>query len=133
VVGVEFYASHKDRGGATMFNHNTSSCDCRHVVLRRHRFLLAPSVGAKWTANSGPGSAEHLALDDDVHVEGNTGISVGGNKSWALRFRDLRVTNKVFLHVDRGRATLCGLGWYVGATDSGGCQLVALEVPVAAP
>ncbi|MFW6162816.1 MAG: hypothetical protein ACODAJ_08580, partial [Planctomycetota bacterium] len=107
----------KDRGGATIFNHNTYFCDCHHVLFRRNLFLRASSIGTKWTANSGRGSAHHLVLDDNLYVEGEIGISMGGNKTGPLRFKDVRVTNNVFLHVGRGRPTLRNLGWYVGATD----------------
>ena len=107
----------KDRGGATFFNHNTYFCDCHHVVFRGNLFLRASSIGNKWTANSGPGSARHLVIDDNLYVEGEIGISMGGNKPGPLRFKDARITNNVFLHVGRGRPTLRTLGWYLDVTD----------------
>jgi len=104
-------------GGATMFNHNTYFTDCHHVAFRGNVFLRASSIGNKWTSNSGPASAHHLVIDDNLYVEGEIGISMGGNKTGPLRFKDVRITNNVFLHIGRGRPTQRALGWYLDATD----------------
>jgi len=104
-------------GGATIFNHNTYFTDCHDVVFRGNMFLRASSIGNKWTANSGPGSAYNLVMDNNLYVEGEIGLSVGGNKAGPLRFRNVRVTNNVFLDIGRARPTLRNLGWYMGIVD----------------
>jgi hypothetical protein len=114
---VQESGNRKDRGGATIFNHNTYFCDCHEVVFRGNMFLRASSIGNKWTANSGPASARNLVIDDNLYVEGEIGISAGGNKPGPLRFKDVIVSNNVFLDLGRGRPTLRHLGWGIDVSD----------------
>ncbi len=107
----------KDRGGATIFNHNTYFCDCHDVVFRGNMFLRPSSMGNKWTANSGPGSTRNIVIDDNLYVEGEIGIGMGGNKTGPLRFRNVAVTNNVFLDVGRAQPTYRNLAWYLDVTD----------------
>ncbi len=107
----------KDRGGATMFNHNTYFTDCHDVVFRGNMFLRASSIGNKWTANSGPASARNLVMEDNLYVEGEIGISIGGNADGPRRFRNVKIANNVFLHIGRGRPTLRSLGWGIDVRD----------------
>jgi hypothetical protein len=114
---VQESGNRKDRGGATIFNHNTYFCDCHDVVFRGNMFLRASSIGNKWTANSGPASARNLVIDNNLYVEGEIGISAGGNKPGPLRFKDVTISNNVFLDLGRGRPTLRHLGWGIDVSD----------------
>ena len=104
-------------GGATMFNHNTYFSSCHDVVFRGNMFLRASSAGNKWTANYGPGSARNLLIDDNLYVEGEIGIGIGGNKTGPLRFANVRITNNVFLDIGRGQPTQRTLAWYLDILD----------------
>ena len=114
---VQEQGNRKNRGGATIFNHNTYFCDCHDVVFRNNMFLRASSIGNKWTANSGPASARNLVMDNNLYVEGELGISAGGNTPGPLRFQNVAVTNNVFLDLGRGRPTLRHLGWGIDVMD----------------
>ena len=120
---VQEQGNRKDRGGATIFNHNTYFCDCRDVVFRNNMFLRASSIGNKWTANSGPASARNLVMDNNLYVEGELGISAGGNTPGPLRFQNVAITNNVFLDLGRGRPTLRNLGWGIDVTDWDGGRI----------
>jgi hypothetical protein len=80
-------------------------------------FLRASSIGNKWTANSGKASARNITIDNNLYVEGEIGISAGGNKPGPLRFADVRIVNNVLLHLGRARPTYRNLGWGIGVTD----------------
>jgi hypothetical protein len=80
-------------------------------------FLRASSIGNKWTANSGPASARNLVMDNNLYVEGEIGISIGGNTLGPLRFQNVALTNNVFLDLGRGRPTLRSLGWGIDVID----------------
>jgi hypothetical protein len=114
---IQERGNQKERGGATMFNHNTYFCDCHDVVFRDNMFLRASSAGNKWTANSGPASARNLVMDNNLYVEGEVGISIGGNTPGPLRFKDVTISNNVFFDIGRGRPTLRSLGWGIDARD----------------
>ena len=45
------------------------------------------------------------------------GISAGGNKPGPLRFKDVNISNNVFLDLGRGRPTLRHLGWGIDVSD----------------
>ncbi|MHC4399663.1 MAG: hypothetical protein ACYTG0_08285 [Planctomycetota bacterium] len=114
---VQEPGNRKDRGGATIFNHNTYFCDCNDVVFRGNMFLRASSIGNKWTANSGPASARNLVMDNNLYVEGEIGISAGGNTPGPLRFKNVNISNNVFFDIGRGRPTLRHLGWGIDVRD----------------
>lgn len=80
-------------------------------------FLRASSIGNKWTANSGPASARNLLMDDNLYVEGEIGISAGGNRAGPRRFRNVHITDNVLMHLGRGRPTLRHLGWGIDVQD----------------
>ena len=114
---IQERGNRKKRGGATMFNHNTYFCDCHDVAFRGNMFLRASSIGNKWTANSGPGSARNLVMDNNLYVEGEIGISAGGNKAGPRRFKNVHITDNVLMHIGRGRPTLRNLGWGIDVQD----------------
>jgi len=106
-----------ERGGATMFNHDTYFSTCHDVVFRGNMFLRAASSGNKWTANEGPGSSYNLVMDNDLYVEGEIGIGIGGNKVGPLRFKNVQITNNVLMHIGRAQPTYCVLAWYIDLVD----------------
>jgi hypothetical protein len=105
------------RGRATMFNHNTYFSNSRSVIFRRNMFLRPASSGNKWTANGGPASARDLIMENNLYVEGEIGISAGGNKAGPLRFKNVAIKDNVFLHIGRGQPTGRNLGWGIGVSD----------------
>lgn len=117
-------------GQATMFNHNTYFANSHDVIFRKNLFLRPSSIGNKWTANSGVASSQNIIIDNNLYVDGEIGISMGGNESVPPhRFKNIEVTNNVMLDMGRSRPTNRTLGWYMEINDwdigtvSGNCFL----------
>ncbi len=108
----------QDSGQATMFNHNTYFSNCKDVIFRKNLFLRASSIGNKWTANSGEASAQNIVIDNNLYVEGEIGISMGGNETEPpYRFKSITITNNVMLDIGRGQPTNRTLGWGLEIND----------------
>jgi len=105
------------RGLAIPLSHNTYCTGMNSTIFRGNTFLRAASIGNKWTANQGPGSARNIVIDDNLYVDGEIGISMGGNQPGPLRWKNMRITNNVMLDIGKSRPTGRTLGWYVDATD----------------
>jgi hypothetical protein len=110
-------------GQATMFNHNTYFGEARDTVFRNNLFLRASSIGNKFTSNTASGMNEvkswNLLIDDNLYVEGEVGISLGGNddQNNGPRWRNIHVTNNVMMHIGRAQPTRRTLGWGLDVQD----------------
>lgn len=110
-------------GMATMFNHNTYFSEARETIFRRNIFSRASSIGNKFTSNTNSGKNQVFAwdilLDDNFYVEGEIGISLGGNSDQnnGPRFRNMHVTNNVMTHIGRTHPTGRSLGWGLEIID----------------
>lgn len=104
-------------GQATIFNHNTYFSDTRGVIFKGNIFARASSINNKWTGNDGPGSTLGIVLDDNLYIEGEIGISIGGNEPGARRFEQVVVKNNVFTHIGRTRPTNRTLSWGMEIKD----------------
>ncbi|MGL1902425.1 MAG: hypothetical protein OCC49_09835 [Fibrobacterales bacterium] len=105
-------------GQATMFNHNTYFANPHNVVMRNNLFLRASSIGNKFTANDGEGSASNIVIDNNLYVEGEIAMSIGGNnEDGGYRFKNVELTNNVMLDMGRGQPTNRTLGWYIDIND----------------
>lgn len=116
-------------GKATMFNHNTYFVGARDTVFRGNLFLRASSIGTKFTSNTASGLNQvkswNLLLDDNLYVEGEVGISLGGNddQNNGPRWRNIHVTNNVLMHIGRTQPTLRTLGWGLDVQDWDGGEV----------
>lgn len=110
-------------GKATMFNHNTYFGGTRETVFRNNLFLRASSIGSKFTSNTSSGTNEikswDVLVDNNLYVEGEVGISLGGNddQNNGPRWRNIHVTNNVMTHIGRTQPTLRTLGWGLDVQD----------------
>lgn len=109
--------SDKADGQATMFNHNTYFGNGSNTIFRRNFFLRASSIGNKWVANpDGPNDeiiSRNLLTDSNVYVEGEIGISLGGNADFGTgpRFQNVHIIDNAFLAIGRTRPTNRMLSW----------------------
>ncbi len=110
-------------GRANPLSHNTYCTGMYSTIFRNNVFLRAASIGNKFTANQGPGSVRNLVVRNNLYVDGEIGISMGGNRSGPLRWADCRVTDNVMLDLGRSRPTGRRLAWYIGATDWDGGRI----------
>lgn len=102
-------------GQATTFNHDTYFSDCDDILFRNNLFLRASADGNKWTSNSGV--ASNLTMDNNLYVEGEGGIDIGGNVAGPLRFANCAVTNNVMLDIGRIRPEGDNLSWGIRVVD----------------
>lgn len=110
----------QEGGAATMFNHNTYFNECNDVVMRGNIFLRPSSIGNKMCSNIPDGSTEIL-LDNNLYVEGEIGISIGGNSEEPSRFNNVVIRNNVMLHIGRSNPTSRNFGWYLDISDNNNC------------
>jgi len=106
----------QDGGQATMFNHNTYFTNSTNVTFSENMFLIPSSCGTKWTANDGF-VAENIILDNNLFVDGEVAIGMGGNTTEPLRFKNPIVRNNVITNIGRSQPTGRTLGWGIGAED----------------
>jgi len=114
-----------EEGQATFFNHNTYFSGARHTRFVRNIFLRSSSIHNKWTANSAKDGAADLIqssdlwIGDNVYVEGEVGISAGGNTDYDTgpRWRNTTIQDNVMLAIGRAQPTNRNLGWYIEADD----------------
>jgi hypothetical protein len=110
-------------GQATFFNHNTYFTNTNQTIFRRNLFLRASSIGNKFTANPEAGTdvimAEDVLLDDNFYVEGEIGVSAGGNtdNGDGSRFKNFIIVNNVLMSIGRARPTNRSLGWGIDVND----------------
>ena len=103
-------------GMATFFNHDTYFGDCSTTTFRGNLFLRAASIGNKWRADATGGSAG-LVVDNNLYVEGEVGIGMGGNTSEPFRFVNPTVTRNVVMHLGRSHPTGRSLAWGMDVND----------------
>jgi len=103
-------------GRATMFNHDTYFSECNDIVFRGNMFLRAASSGNKWRSDE-TGGSRNILIDDNLYVEGEIGLSIGGNTQEPLRFVNVTVINNVMLDIGRARPTGRTLAWYIDIMD----------------
>jgi hypothetical protein len=113
----------QEEGMATMFNHDTYFTDTRNTIFRRNLFLRASSIGTKFTANSSGTTDEvnawNILLDNNLYIEGEIAISMGGNTDLddGPRWENIYIVNNVIMHVGRTQPTNRTLGWGIGVDD----------------
>ena len=103
-------------GQATLLNHNTYFTSARNVLMRGNIFSRPSSIQNKFTGSvSSP--AANIRVVDNLYIEGELGISAGGNSEGMDRFQNLIITDNVFTHVGRDNPTQRTLAWYIELTD----------------
>lgn len=103
-------------GQATMFNHNTYFSFAKGVIFQRNLFLRASSIGNKWTGDTGDPTLG-VVMEDNLYVEGEIGVSVGGNSEGPARFRDMVFRDNVLVDIGRSRPTNRSLAWGIDLID----------------
>lgn len=108
----------QDSGQATMYNHNTYYTNAQGVTFRRNMFMRPSSMGNKWTANNGIASARDIIIDNNLYIDGEIGIGIGGNETEPPhRFKNVTITNNVITDIGFSRPTNRTLGWCLAIND----------------
>lgn len=105
------------QGAATIFNHNIYFANSNNVEIVNNVFLRSSSIHNKFTANKGKNSSTNIIIKNNLYVDGEMGISAGGNATDAYRFKDFEINNNVMLNIGRSRPTGRTLGWGMEIQD----------------
>lgn len=108
---------------ATIYNHNMYLADNKNVVVKDNISLRPSSIGLKFTANNGVHSSEDLLIENNLFVDGEIGISIGGNKTTAHRFGDAVIKDNVFTDIGRNPPTKRELSWYIEVLDNDNTEI----------
>lgn len=101
---------------ATMYNHN-AYLNASGLVVRGNVFARASSMHVKLKADE-PGGMRGVTIEDNTFVEGEIGVSIGGNSSEPARFVDGVIRNNVFFALGRSRPTGRDIAWGVEVKDN---------------
>ncbi|MEZ4340635.1 MAG: right-handed parallel beta-helix repeat-containing protein [Sandaracinaceae bacterium] len=107
---------------ATIYNHNLY-LNGRDVVIRDNLLTRASSIHIKLRSDT-TGDMSGLIVDDNFFVEGEIGISLGGNSSEPNRFVDSVVRRNVMSDIGRSRPTTRSLAWGLDVQDNDGLMVL---------
>lgn len=111
-------------GKATLFSHNTYFTNSTNVVFKNNIFMRGASMGNKFTAQSGYHSAGPITLSNNLYVDNEIGISVGGNtEDVDYRFYDITVTNNVFTRGGESEQTDRNISWNLEVKDNDNAEI----------
>ena len=121
----EYDANDKEEGQATIFNHNTYFSSSKNTIFRKNIFIGASSIHNKWTAIQSATEKQdriesgNILIENNLYVEGEIGISAGGNTDYNTgpRFEGVKIKNNIMLAIGRKRPTNRYLAWYIDAQD----------------
>jgi uncharacterized repeat protein (TIGR02543 family) len=99
-------------GTGTVYNHNTYFSDCRNVFFKHNVFMRSSSIHNKFTANDGTvDEAGPITCYENLYVDGEIGIELGGNIDTPYKFFSPCVSRNVFTEIGRSRPSNRTLGW----------------------
>lgn len=115
----------KDKGYATIFNHNIYVNHGNNMVIRKNLTSRSSSIGMKFTSNANTETkintieSSNILLIDNLFIEGEVGISLGGNKDYnnGYRWENIQVVGNVLSNIGRTRPTNRNISWGIGAYD----------------
>jgi hypothetical protein len=107
----------KQQGAATMYNHNTYFSGINNVEIVNNIFIRSSSIHNKFTANHGKHSSSNVLIKNNLYLDGEIGISAGGNTKGAFRFKNFKVSDNVMLNIGRSQPTGRTLGWGIDIQD----------------
>jgi len=119
-------------GQATFYNHNAYFKNINNSTIRGNIFSRASSMGVKFTSNSSKQTkrnavkSSNLLIDGNLFIEGEIGLSIGGNTDFnnGYRWKNIRVNNNLMFNVGGSRPTNRGLAWHIDADDWDGGEIV---------
>ncbi|WP_417550266.1 hypothetical protein [Methylophaga sp.] len=115
----------KDKGYATIFNHNIYIENSNNMVIRKNLSSRPSSMGMKFTSNSNRNTkvdtinSKNILLDTNVIIEGEIGFSLGGNTDFnnGFRWENIQVVGNVLSNVGRAKPTNRDIAWNINVND----------------
>lgn len=107
-----------DSACATIYNH--------HVYLNAHDLVIADNIFARPSSihiklsSDVAGDLDRVTIDNNYFVEGEIGVSIGGNGDSDFRFTDSVIRRNVMSDVGRSQPTTRVLAWGIDVQDNDG-------------
>jgi hypothetical protein len=99
-----------------MYNHNLY-LNATRLTVRGNLIFRPSSMGIKMRSDQ-TGGLESLTFEDNLFVDGEIGLSVGGNGDLKDRFIDVSIRNNVFSQVGVSNPTDRDFAWLVDLEDN---------------
>ena len=106
---------------ATIYNHNLY-VNGTDMVIRDNLLARASSIHIKLRSDA-TGDMEGLLVDNNFFVEGEIGVSLGGNSNEPYRFVDGELRGNVLTDIGRSQPTGRTLAWGIDITDNDGLTI----------
>jgi hypothetical protein len=100
---------------ASMYNHNLY-LNSDDLVVRGNLILRASSIGIKMRSDR-TGDCSGVSIENNLFVDGEIGVSMGGNKKEAYRFTNSSIRDNVFSQIGMGNPTGRNFSGIVGFQD----------------
>lgn len=115
----------KAEGRATYFNHNMYVTNAHYLWIRNPIFMRASSIGTKLTSNGEKGAevdsitASHILIENPYYLEGEIGISAGGNTdhNTGHRWNHIYIIDPIFESIGHSQPTNRTLAWNIDIQD----------------
>ncbi len=113
------------KGQATYYNHSAYLTDMLDTVIINNIFNQSSSIAIK-LATYGKSldkinkvTSKNINIDNNLFIEGEVGISAGGNTDYnnGYRWQNMTITNNVFLNIGKSQPTRRTLAWNIEADD----------------
>lgn len=118
IQAIPPFHNDQSQGQATFFNHNSYIANSTNLIYRNNILLRSSSIGSKFTGDDMQGRAHDFIIDNNLYVDGEVGISIGGNDGVTpYRFKNIKFTNNVMLDLGRSQPTTRDIAWYIELDD----------------
>lgn len=122
---TDIAVNNKIYGTATVFNHNAYIADSSNLIIRNNLFSRSSSIGIKLTSNADTSTkinkirAKNHLIKGNIIVEGEVGISAGGNKDFnnGYRWQNIHIVDNILTNIGRGQPTTRTLAFHIEVDD----------------
>ncbi len=101
---------------ATMYNHNMY-LNADGLVVRKNIITRASSIGIKMRSDE-TGDADDFLFENNLFVDGEIGLSIGGNTDQPHRFSNVVIRRNVFTQIGMGNPTERNFAWMLDMQDN---------------
>ena len=104
-------------GQATMYNHNTYVGRVKNTAFRNNIFMRPASMNNKFTSDYGAASTVNVTVSNNLYVDGEIGIDMGGNDFAPYRFKGILIEGNVITNMNMSRPTNRDIAYGIQVSD----------------
>ena len=106
-----------DGSHATIFRHNLYLGPVDNLVVKNNTFSRPSSMNNKFTCDVAGDTCDNIQLVNNLYLDGNIAISMGGNTTGPLRFKEPVISGNVISNLNESHAVNDNQAWAVGIQD----------------